>query len=139
MRSIVPFFCCILLLSCSNEGLNGDAGLAPVDLEMERAKIIGEWTVVKWVNDGESIDMNQGRGLSIIFKEDGTHLTIGHFEGEPDQEVSREKWNIHTNDSIHFFAEFNSSYAYRFSGDTLILEGTFDGSHDMVYHIRKEK
>jgi hypothetical protein len=138
-NSIKILLITLLLFSCSNGKFDNNRTANETNIEKDMARIIGEWSVVKWVSNGKNLDVTHDRGLSIIFNENGTHITIVHVVGEPDEEISKESWKIHNGDSIYFNSEHLSKYKYSFSSDTLILEGSFNGEHDVVYHVRKNK
>ena len=146
MKTNIPLFLTLILFaSCANDQRDKSSGLH--DLEKNRSKLVGKWSVAKWVSNGKNLDVANDRQISITFNKDGTHVTIGHIEGEPDKELLKDFWRIEEEGSIAFYtdpgevgnkeSDSRSTYRYRFSGDTLILDGRFNESHDVVYHIPK--
>ena len=122
----------------SSESENRDAG-----------KLIGEWIVVKWVSNGSELEVKQNTRITANFRKDGVHITTGHMEDGSTTEVSKEYWQLQSNNILHFYsnkdeigiknAESLSVYSYHFNSDTLVLEGTFGGQHDIISYLPHAK
>lgn len=112
-------------------------------------KLIGEWIVVKWISNGSELEVKQNTRITANFRKDGVHLTTGHLIDGSTTEISKEYWQTQNNNILHFYsnkdeigiknAESLSVYSYHFISDTLVLEGTFGGQHDIISYLPHKK